>query len=150
MLRHTNLVVNDLGRLSMSDRPCLIMIVDDDPAMRSLLADGLQDQGCQVVELPNGSEALSRIKAMAPDLIITDLKMPVGGFEYLQELRAAAPQCPIVLVTAFGDAQTKAKALECGVSIYLDKPVRISTLKAALNRICRIRPCRHQSSSEVQ
>lgn len=129
----------------MRHRSCLILVVDDDPAMRSLLADELQDQGCCVVESHNGDHALMQVRTRLPDLIITDLKMPVGGFGYLRDLRAAAPQCPIVLMTAFGDAQTKTKAKECGITVYLDKPVRISTLKDVIGRICPLHPCRYRS-----
>ena len=131
------------------EQSCHILIVDDDPAMRSLLVDELQEPGCRIVEASDGKEASARLQVFTPDLIITDLKMPDGGFDYLQNLRRALPHCPIVLITAFGDSQTKTKAKECGVTTYIDKPVRISDLKASLTQICRMRPCKNSSTISI-
>ena len=119
--------------------------------MRSLLVDELQEPGCRIVEASDdGKEASARLQRIfTPDLIITDLKMPDGGFDYLHNLRRALPHCPIVLITAFGDSQTKTKAKECGVTTYIDKPVRISDLKASLTQICRMRPCKNSSTISI-
>ena len=128
-----------------SKRGCQILVVDDDEAMRSLLVDELQEQGCRVFEASDGKDALVQLQTMTPDLIITDFKMPGGGFEFLRNLRHAIPDVPIVLITAFGDSHTKAKAKECGVIAYMDKPVRIADLKASLTHICQMNPCKHSS-----
>ena len=61
--------------------------------------------------------------------------MPAGGMGYVSRLRQFAPEVPIILMTAFGDAQTKADALALGVAAYFDKPVRISELKNAITEI---------------
>ena len=132
-----------------TEQSCHILIVDDDPAMRSLLVDELREPGCRIVEASDGKEASARLQGFTPDLIITDLKMPDGGFDYLHKLRQALPHCPIVLITAFGDSQTKSKAKECGVTTYIDKPVRISDLKASLTQICRMRPCNNSSTLSI-
>ena len=126
-------------------RACHILVVDDDAAMRSLLVDELQEPGCRVIEASNGNDALAQLQSLKPDLIIADLKMPGGGFEFVQNLQRTVPGCPIVLITAFGDSHTKAKAQECGVVAYMDKPVRIADLKASLTHICQMNPCKHSS-----
>jgi DNA-binding NarL/FixJ family response regulator len=64
-----------------------------------------------------------------PDLILTDLRMPAGGADYISRLRTVAPGCPIVVMTAFGDARSKRDVLKAGASAYFDKPVRIAELK---------------------
>ncbi|MGB0908903.1 MAG: response regulator transcription factor [Nitrospirales bacterium] len=115
---------------------CKILIVDDDPAMRSLLLDELWENGCSVIESPNGSDAISQVKSEVPSLIITDLSMPGGGFDYLQALIASAENCPIILITAFGNSQTKRQAETCGVAAYFDKPVRVKDLKLAIQQVC--------------
>jgi DNA-binding response OmpR family regulator len=127
-------------------RVCQILVVDDDAAMRSLLVDELQEQGCRVIEASDGKDARDQLQTLTPDLIITDFKMPGGGFEFIQNLQRTVPRCPIVLITAFGDSHTKAKAQECGVMAYMDKPVRIADLKASLTHICQMNPCRHSSA----
>lgn len=120
---------------------CTILVVDDDEAMRNLFVDALQEQGCRVIESDNGADALNMLKAVAPNVIVTDLRMPDGGFSYLRRLQEGAPECPIVVVTAYGDSQSKAKALECGVQGYFEKPLRISALKAWICQMCFLHPC---------
>jgi len=104
--------------------------------MRSLLVDELSDEGCQVIEFSNGHDALSQFKTYAPNVIITDLKMPGGGLEYLQKLCLTVQHCPIILITAFGNSKTKTQANAYGVAAYFDKPVRVNDLKAALQHVC--------------
>jgi DNA-binding response OmpR family regulator len=114
-----------------------ILIVEDDHAMRSLLCDELWELGYRIVEAADGDEALDRIVEDHPALILTDLRMPVGGLDYVSRLRTLAPTCPIILMTAFGDADTRTEARQCGVAAYFDKPVRISELKAAIRHCLR-------------
>ncbi|MGD9851580.1 MAG: response regulator [Nitrospirales bacterium] len=120
---------------------CTIWVVDDDEAMRSLLAEALQERGCAVTQLGNGHEVLDLLKAKTPSLIVTDLRMPGGGFSYVEDLRKAVPDCPIVLMTAYGDAHSKAKALSYGLKGYFEKPVRIQDLKSWICQLCLANPC---------
>ncbi len=124
---------------------CTILVVDDDEAMRKLLVDALEERGCRVIESENGKDALNVLKAVLPNMIVTDLKMPGGGYSYLRQLQEGAPECPIVVMTAYGDSQSKAKALECGVQGYFEKPLRIHDLKAWICRMCFLNPCGNMS-----
>ena len=103
--------------------------------MRSLLCDELWDMGYRIVEAADGDEALDRIVQDHPALILTDLRMPAGGLDYVSRLRVLAPNCPIILMTAFGDVHTRREAMQCGVAAYFDKPVRISELKVAIRHL---------------
>lgn len=127
--------------IKYSGPSCTILVVDDDEAMRTLLVDALQEQGCRVIESENGTDALNVLKAVVPNVIVTDLKMPDGGFPYLRRLQEEAPECPIVVITAYGDSQSKAKAFRCGVKGYFDKPLHISDLKAWICQTCLANPC---------
>ncbi|HEY7532090.1 MAG TPA: response regulator, partial [Nitrospiraceae bacterium] len=113
----------------------VVLIVEDDNDMRSLLCDELWGEGYQLREAKDGDEALQAVLQSIPDLILTDLKMPAGGFDYITRLKTFAPNCPIVLMTAFGGAKTKADALRWGASAYFDKPVRIGDLKEAVRKL---------------
>lgn len=126
---------NQPVNLESSLKSAVILLVEDDPAMRSLLCDELWDMGCRIIEAADGHEALQRLSDDLPDLIITDLRMPAGGLDYVQRLRVVAPRVPIILMTAFGDSQTRDAALRCGVASYFDKPVRIADLKTAIRRL---------------
>src|SRR5690606_31710434 len=112
--------------------PAVLLVVEDDKDMRSLLCDELWGEGYQLREASNGAEGLDAVMRAAPDLIVTDLKMPSGGFDYVHRLRRCAPACPIIVMTAFGDAKTKEEALKSGATAYFDKPVRLSELKATV------------------
>jgi CheY-like chemotaxis protein len=128
-------------RGKQSGQSCTILVVDDDEAMRKLLVDALQEDGCRVIESESGKDALNVLKAVVPNVIVTDLKMPDGGFPYLRQLQEGSPLCPIVVMTAYGDSQSKAKTLECGVQGYFDKPLRIHDLKAWICQMCCLSPC---------
>lgn len=110
----------------------MLLIVEDDQDMRSLLCDELWDEGYQLREAANGDEGLASVMRAVPDLIISDLKMSAGGFDYVSRLRAFAPGCPIILMTAFGNGKTKEEAIKAGATAYFDKPLRVSDLKATI------------------
>ncbi len=117
------------------ERALVLLVVEDDLDMRSLLRDELVSEGYQLREAANGEEALSAIATEVPDLILTDLKMPAGGLEYVSRLRQAVPRCPIVLMTAFGEPAIRQEALARGATVYFNKPVRIAELKATIKRL---------------
>ena len=116
-------------------KPAVVLIAEDDREMRSLLCDELFDLGVSIREAADGDEALRLVLDARPSLILTDLRMPAGGLDYLARLRTFAPGVPMVLITSFGDPQTKADALAIGVEAYFDKPVRLSELKGAVRRL---------------
>lgn len=113
----------------------VVLLVEDDADMRSLLCDELSEMGHRIVEAANADEALKFVTDRKPKLIMTDLRMPAGGMEYVSCLRQCAPDVPIILMTAFGDAKTKSEALGLGVAAYFDKPVRISELKQKVEEL---------------
>lgn len=123
------------------ERPCRILVVDDDEAMRTLLVDALQEQKCRVIECVNGNEALDALNVIMPTVIVTDLRMPHGGYSYLQKLLEGAAECPVAVMTAYGDSQSKARAFEYGAQGYFDKPLRIDDLKAWICRMCGESSC---------
>jgi len=117
----------------------VLLLVEDDTDMRSLLYDELSEMGHRIVEATNAEQALRDVVDHNPTLVVSDLRMPAGGMGYVSRLRKCAPKVPIILMTAFGDAQTKADALALGVAAYFDKPVRIAELKSAIRDILKNR-----------
>ena len=117
------------------DKPRVLLVVDDDHDMRSLLCDELWDLGLRIVEAEDGHAALLRVGECRPDVIVSDLRMPAGGLDYVARMKALAPDVPIVLMTAFGDPDTRAQALEFGVSAFVDKPVRMADLKVTIKNL---------------
>ena len=113
----------------------VLLIVEDDREMRSLLCDEFCGMGYQLREARDGDEAFLSVLQSVPDAILTDLRMPAGGDDYVSRLRTVAPQCPIVVMTAFGDARLKAQVLKAGANAYFDKPVHIAELKSCVQQL---------------
>ncbi len=122
---------------------CIIMVVDDDEAMRSLLVDELSECGCCVVQAEDGIEAFSQLQVRPPSLVVTDLNMRSGGFDFITRLKIAFPKCRVIVVTAFGDSHTQSQAKDVGVDGYFDKPVRMVDLKALVTEVCPLVRCHH-------
>jgi DNA-binding response OmpR family regulator len=112
-----------------------ILVVDDDPAMRSLVSDELKDEGYHVTEVPDGLAALTLLERSPADLIITDLRMPHGGMAFVASLKSTVPHAPVILMTAFGDKETESLAYKWGASAYFNKPVRMWELKEAVRHL---------------
>ena len=116
-------------------KKAIMLIVEDDRDMRSLLCDEFWSAGYQMREAEDGHEALLSVLESVPDVILTDLRMPAGGADYISRLRTVAPHCPIVVMTAFGDARLEAEILHAGATAYFAKPVRVSTLKRRIEEL---------------
>jgi CheY-like chemotaxis protein len=116
-------------------KSAVVLVAEDDREMRCLLCDELCDLGVSIREAADGDEALRVVLDARPSLILTDLRMPAGGLDYISRLRTFAPGVPIILLTSFGDSKTKADALAIGVEAYFDKPVRLSELRGAVQRL---------------
>lgn len=113
----------------------VLLVVEDDRDMRSLLCDELWDLGLRIIEAEDGHAALEQLEQCRPTLILSDLRMPAGGLDYVARLKTLAPHTPIVLMTAFGDPETKAQAYDYGVSAFVEKPVRMAELKQTIKQL---------------
>ncbi|HSA61562.1 MAG TPA: response regulator [Nitrospiraceae bacterium] len=109
-----------------------VLVVEDDQEMRDLLFDELWSDGYLLREARDGDEASLLMRQSMPDLIITDLRMPAGGVEYVNRLRMIGPNCPIIVMTAFGDEKTRAEVLRAGATVFFNKPVHLSELKSCV------------------
>jgi CheY-like chemotaxis protein len=101
-----------------------ILVVDDDSDVRVFLTRLLQRAGYTVLTARDATQALAQADQEPPDLILTDITMPGGGFGVLDRLRtsAKAGSIPIVVLTGNDDPQVEARALAAGVSRVLSKP----------------------------
>src|SRR5690242_11239966 len=109
-----------------------ILVIDDKETNRKVLSTLLRHTGHQVLEAINGQDGLSKAHITHPDLIITDLLMPVmDGFEFVRLLRADAihAHVPVIYCTAtYLEASARALADACGPNHFLTKPFEPSTL----------------------
>jgi len=114
------------------------MTVDDSPSMRALLRHALTAEGYVVAEAEDGVDALDRLDAAAPDLVITDINMPrMDGFGLIEAMRGDAKwrALPIlVLSTEFSD-EKKQRARAAGATGWIVKPFDPAKLTAAIRRV---------------
>src|SRR5882762_9377367 len=114
-----------------------ILIVDDRPTNRQFLVTLLGYGGHRLLEAANGAEALERVRADRPDLVITDILMPtMDGYEFVGHLKADPDLAPIPVIfytATYSEPQAKALADSCGVRIVLPKPCDPERILAAVN-----------------
>lgn len=122
--------------------PHSILVVDDNPDLRTYVSDILRRSGYQVYTARNGYEGFSKAQELAPNLIITDLMMPlVTGVEMIQMIRAEAKLkgTPIILLTAKVDEETRIESTENGADAYLAKPFNDRELLAEVRNLLALK-----------
>ncbi|MFH1177527.1 MAG: response regulator, partial [Acidobacteriota bacterium] len=101
-----------------------ILVVDDEPTFRALLADILEDAGFEVLEAADGEAALAALDRGEFQLVLSDQRMPrLGGMELLRRLRERASPPPLVMLTAHGTIPEAVEAVRLGAADYLTKPL---------------------------
>lgn len=115
-----------------------VMVVDDNPTLRELIAVQLQSSGYTVVEARNGREAVDSARRECPDLILMDIQMPVmDGLDATRVIRSIRELCqmPIVAFSAYGDGEENRRAArEAGCTDYVSKTVGIIELPDIVGR----------------
>ena len=115
-----------------------IFVVEDDAAIRRGLCDALAFAGYAVGECARGDEAVDRVLASSPDLLLLDVLLPgKDGFEILRDLRASHPQLPVILLTARGAEEDRVRGLKLGADDYVVKPFSASELLARVEAVLR-------------
>lgn len=115
-----------------------ILVIDDDPAVTSLLQRGLAFEGFAVDIASTGEEGLVVTREQPPDLIILDIMMPgIGGLEVLRRLRQAGMSIPVLMLTAKDTSQDEIEGLEQGADDYVVKPFTFEVLLARLHALLR-------------
>jgi len=121
----------------MEHRPRRILLVDDDPSLLVVLAEQLRDDGYEVATARDGQEALRRLEAGWPDLILLDLMMPrVDGLAFARHIKAEA-DLPIIVLSAIDTADSKARLLDEVAEDYVAKPFHYPELRARIQRVLR-------------
>jgi len=131
-------VTPDPFQTSVAQRSFRILVVDDEPDIRTMAVLALKQDQHQVIEAGSGPEALRMIDEQMPDLVVMDFKMPgMDGIEVVKTLRAKSEtmRLPILMLTAMTDEASTRAGFEAGVTDYVAKPFSIPQL------IARVRAC---------
>ena len=116
----------------------LVLVAEDERDIRELIVISLELEGFNVVEVPNGEEAVKKAKEIKPDLILMDVRMPkMTGYEACKALKAedATKEIPVVFLSAKGQEAEVSTGLELGAEEYLLKPFAPDELSGRVTKI---------------
>lgn len=119
----------------MNLRKNLILIVDDDEAIRYAFSKTFDPKHYSIIGAQNGLEAIKLVEEKRPALVFMDVTMPeMDGLEALEKIREKSPQLPIVIITGYGSMDTAIKAMQIGAYDYLTKPLDIDKVRIIAKR----------------
>ncbi|MGK7344199.1 MAG: sigma-54-dependent transcriptional regulator [Candidatus Nitrospinota bacterium M3_3B_026] len=110
-----------------------ILVADDEKSMTEFLEIMLGKEGYEVITASSAEEAMKVIEGRGMDLVITDINMPeAGGMAVLRRSMEAAPDVPVIMITAFASTDTAVEAMKIGAYDYITKPFRIDEIKLTI------------------
>jgi len=110
-----------------------VLVVDDEPDVRAVLAEYLQTKGFDPLQASSGDEALELVRDLCPDIVLLDIALPgLSGIETLRRLKAACPRTCVVMVSANEDIDVAQQTLAMGAADYVPKPVDFGYLDSVL------------------
>ena len=115
-----------------------VLVVDDEPMVREVLARYLAKEGFDVDTAPDGIEALEAVSARAPDLVLLDLMLPrLDGLEVFRRIRESGDRTPVIMLTAKGEETDRVVGLELGADDYVVKPFSPREVVARVRAVLR-------------
>jgi nitrogen regulation protein NR(I) len=128
-----------------------VLIVDDEPNLRKILAAQLSRDGYDVMLAEDGEQGLALLRENHIDLVVTDLKMPkVDGMTLLREALRELPELPIVMITAHGTVDTAVEALKLGAFDYLTKPFDKDEVRQVVAKALKTRQLAEEEASTAE
>ncbi len=116
-----------------------ILVVEDEPALRSYLVPLLEREGFQAAAVATGAEALQEVRSRPPDLLLLDVNLPdISGLEVCRQVRALPQYLPVVMLTGLDSAADELRGFAAKADDYVAKPVRPETLLARLRAVLRL------------
>jgi Response regulators consisting of a CheY-like receiver domain and a winged-helix DNA-binding domain len=114
-----------------------ILVVDDEKGLVKLIRLNLEHDGFEVFEANNGAQAMDRLRAVLPDLVLLDVMMPdLDGFQVLRMIREVG-STPVIMLTAKGEENDKVRGLELGADDYVTKPFSPRELTSRIRAVLR-------------
>ncbi len=121
----------------------LVLHVDDDPAIREIIALTLENLGLDVLSAPDGPTGLNLARDKRPDLILLDIRMPgMDGFDTCHYLKTdpKTKATPVIMLTAMGQGKDVEKAIANGADAYIQKPIDFDKLQDKISTFVKITP----------
>jgi len=119
----------------MKENKAQILVIDDDPGMRSTLFDILEASDYLVKDYGKGKEALDWIKKNSFDIVLMDIKLPdIDGMKLLEEVRQINPEAAVVMITGYASLETAVDAMKQGAYAYIVKPFNVDEVKTIIQK----------------
>src|SRR6476660_9703823 len=134
----------------MADPAPTILLVDDEDAVRKVLAFPLERDGYEVIQAADGEEALQQFAQQPVDLVVLDIMLPrLDGLEVCKRLRATST-VPIIMLTARDDELDKVIGLELGADDYITKPFSIREFRSRVRALLRRAKAPHTPDKDAE
>jgi two-component system response regulator HydG len=140
------------AQLADPERPPVVLVVDDDDAMRTSIRRFLRTRRMKVEEAVDGSAAAALLAQVPVDVVLTDLRMPnMGGEQLLQHIAAERYGCSVLVMTAFGEIATAVSCVRAGAYGFITKPfVSNDALAVEVRNACRYKRLREHATALEQ
>ena len=123
-----------------------VLVVDDDPVIRDLVAESIRLAGYEVDSSEDGEEALRRNAAKHYDLIVTDMKLPgLDGLSLIRKLKAEDTGTDVIVITGYGTIENAVECMRAGALDYLIKPFSVDQIQVSVNRAVEHRELRRRA-----
>lgn len=120
--------------MSQECKELIILVVEDEIKTRESLINVLSERFSKVIGAQNGDEGLKKFKKFKPDLVITDIAMPImDGLDMAREIKEISDDIPIVVLSAYSEKERLLRSIDIGIDKYLIKPVDIEELFKVLD-----------------
>jgi DNA-binding NtrC family response regulator len=124
-----------------------LLLVDDDTAFRHVMAGELSRLGYEVDAVGTGEEAIRRVAAEEPEVVLLDLRLPgMGGLETLRAIQATTPTVEVIMLTGHGSIDTAIESIRIGASDYVVKPCPLDELQIRIQRAIERRSLRQRAN----
>jgi DNA-binding response OmpR family regulator len=127
-----------------SEEVLVVLVVDDDDALRTLIVETLSSRGMTIIEASTGGEAIQQVRAALPDVVVLDVHLPgQSGLEVLRATKELGTDVKVILLTASGTEAERVSGLDLGADDYIVKPFSLRELEARVRAVAR----RHRRGS---
>ena len=112
-----------------------ILLIDDEEGIRNVLKITLESSGYQILAAADGEKGIAIFREQAPDIVITDIKMPgIDGIGVLEKIKELRPETEVIMITGHGDLDLAVKSLQNEAADFITKPIDINVLEAAIKK----------------
>jgi len=117
-----------------------VLVVDDDPRVRGLISEGLEQGGFHVVAVEDGGSSITQLRKEKFDVVICEVRMPeVDGLDVLRFTRSLVPAPKVIMMTGYGSVDVAVRAMKYGAAEFLEKPLSVDELRDSIHAVLSLK-----------